>query len=481
MHDTQPRHVWDYFQQLSGIPRASGREHAAAQWVLDVAARHGAQTACDATGNVVVRVPASPGREHVAVTVLQGHLDMVCEKNADVAHDFACDPIRLVVSGDLVRASGTTLGADNGIGVAMALALLDMPEAVHGPLELLFTVDEERGLNGAKGLAPHFLTGRRLINLDTEEDGAIYVGCAGGVDTVLSLPIERAAAVMPRVRVAVQVSGLRGGHSGGDIHEGRGNANRLLERALHQVFQTCSGVHLVAIHGGSLPNAIPREASAVLDVAPGDLPRLHAVVADFAAIARLELAGVDDGVQLTVAESLDGSAPLTVASAERALRLLAVVPHGLTAFSRSIPDLVETSTNFAVIRTSTETLVIHTSQRSSVPSQLEWIRHWVGTLASAASANVVHADGYPGWPPSLESPLLRVAQQVFGEELGSVPQPRAVHAGLECGLIGARVPGMDMISIGPDIRDAHSPDESVSISSVARTWLRLLALLERLD
>ncbi len=481
MHETQPRHVWDYFEQLSAIPRASGREHAAAQWVLDVAARHGAESACDATGNVVVRVPASPGREHVAVTVLQGHLDMVCEKNADVAHDFSCDPIRLVVSGDVVKASGTTLGADNGIGVAMALALLDMPEAVHGPLELLFTVDEERGLNGAKGLAPEFLAGRRLINLDTEEDGAIYVGCAGGVDTVLTLPIERVADALPRARVAIQVCGLRGGHSGGDIHEGRGNANRLLERALHQVFATCSDVHLVALDGGSLPNAIPREASAVLDIASCDLEQLRDVIAGFAAIARLELAGVDDGVQLTVAESLDGRAPLTGASAARALRLLAVVPHGLTAFSRSIPSLVETSTNFAVIRSSPDTLVIHTSQRSSVPSQLEWIRHWVASLATAAGARPMHADGYPGWPPSLESPLLRVAQKAFAEELGSEPEPRAVHAGLECGLIGARIPGMDMISIGPDIRDAHSPDESVSISSVARTWQRLLALLERLD
>jgi len=470
MLNLEPRHVWNYFERLSAIPRPSGHEAAAAAWVVAIAREHGLSYSQDAVGNTVVRVPATKGHEDAPVTVLQGHLDMVTEKNSGTEHDFATDPIRLHLDGDIVKATGTTLGADNGIGVSMALALLDEPGVVHGPLELLFTIDEERGLTGAKGLAPDFLTGRRLLNLDTEEDGAIYVGCAGGIDTTFTLPITRDGSAPARSRVALTVAGLRGGHSGCDIHEGRGNANRLLERTLGEVANAGVAFAVVAVEGGSKRNAIPREAHAVIDLAASDLADLRSAVARFEQIAKAELAGIDDRVTLSIGDSDDTRAPLDMPSAMRVSGLLAAVPHGAIAFSRAIPGLVETSTNFAVIATGDDALTVWTSQRSSVGSQLAWAARWVAAIGHSAGAEIAHSDGYPGWKPNLDSALLKTALAVYARENGVAPEPKAIHAGLECGLIGARYPGMDMVSIGPEVRNAHSPDEEVHVSSVARTW-----------
>lgn len=475
MDTLEPAVVWKYFAALSAIPRRSGEEAAAGNWVVQIAEDHGLNWLRDATGNIVVQVPATPGRETVAPTVLQGHLDMVCEKNADTVHDFSKDPIRLRVVGPEVKATGTTLGADNGIGVAMALAVLDAKGAAHGPLDLLFTVDEERGLTGAKGLQPGFLRGNRLINIDTEELGQIYIGCAGGIDTILTLPLQRGPATHVAARIRIAVKGLRGGHSGCDIHEGRGNANRILARMLRDLQNKGLLAGVVAVDGGSLRNAIPREAFAVVDIRdPADV---QAALADYRDVVANELAGVDEGVQVGFEASHDPRLPLTDEVAHRVIDLLLALPHGYQAFSRALPGLVETSTNLATLTTADDHLTIATSQRSSIQSQLRWLADSVASLGRLAGATVQQSDGYPGWPPNPNSPLLAQAQRVFARKFGAAPAPKAIHAGLECGLIGDRFPGMDMISIGPDVRNAHSPDECVDIASVAETWEILLALL----
>lgn len=478
MLNLEPKSLWDYFQALSRIPRPSGHEKAAADWVVSVAKAHRLPYERSDVGNVVIRVPATPGHEKAPVTILQGHLDMVCEKNSSSNHDFLKDPLALRQEGNTVKATGTTLGADNGIGVAMSLALLDDPASVHGPLELLFTVDEERGLNGVNGLTPGFIKGRRLLNLDTEEDGSIYVGCAGGQDTVLTLRVARATAPDPRPVFKLSVTGLRGGHSGGDIHEGRGNANRLLVRTLQAMGHM--GFGLVSVDGGSKRNAIPREAFAVFHMDKDQMGAARDAAAKMQATARLELKGLDDAVSISVEAGKADLPPLSPVSQTKLLTLLAAIPHGYTAFSRDIPGLVETSTNFAIVSTFKGKVEICTSQRSSVMSQLAWAADWVASIGRLAGARVVQSDGYPGWKPNLDSPILKAAQATFTRLYGVEPAPKAIHAGLECGIIGDKFPGMDMISIGPEIRNAHSPDEEVHIDSVQKTYKVLVALLKDL-
>ena len=337
MLELEPKKVWDYFEKFSAIPRPSGREKAAGDYVLSVAKEHGIERERDKVGNVLIRVPATPGREGAPVTVLQGHLDMVCEKNAGVEHDFLKDPLRLRVEGGVVKATGTTLGADNGLGVAMALALLDEPAAEHGPLELLFTVDEERGLNGANGLQPGFVRGRRLLNLDTEEDASLYVGCAGGQDTALILRVVRAKGDDPRPAYQLLVKGLRGGHSGGDIHEGRGNANRIIARVLDEMDRRHIAYGLGAVNGGSKHNAIPREAFATLYLDQAVLEPARAAVAELQEIVRQELKGVDDGVCIEISAGQADLPPLTKSSHAKVVALLMAVPHGLMSYCREIP------------------------------------------------------------------------------------------------------------------------------------------------
>ncbi len=480
MLNLEPKKVWEYFEALSRIPRPSGHEKAAANWVISVAKTHGLEWEQAPVGNVVIRVPATPGHEKAPVTVLQGHLDMVCEKNSGSAHNFMKDPLALRVEGNLVKATGTTLGADNGIGVAMSLALLDDSQSVHGPLELLFTVDEERGLNGVNGLGHNFVTGRRLLNMDTEEDGSIYVGCAGGQDTAMTLRVARAKGADERPAFKLSVTGLRGGHSGGDIHEGRGNANRILVRTLQAMERRGIAFALAAIDGGSKRNAIPREAFAVFHLDKDRLGAAKDAAAEMQAAARAELKGLDDAVAIAIEPAKTDFPPLSAASQVKLLTFLAAVPHGYLAFSRDIKGLVETSTNFAIITTFKGKVEVWTSQRSSVMSQLAWAADWVASIGRLAGAKVVQSDGYPGWKPNLESPILKAAQATFKRVHGVEPEPKAIHAGLECGIIGDKYPGMDMISIGPEIRNAHSPDEEVHVDSVQKTYKVLVELLKDL-
>ncbi len=476
----EPKNVWEYFENLCKIPRPSGYEEAAGKYVVSVAQKHGIPWQKDAVGNIVIRVPGSPGKETSPVTVLQGHTDMVCEKNSGTAHDFMKDPIRMRVDGDWVKATGTTLGADNGIGVAMALALLDEKGLVHPPLELLFTIDEETGLNGANGLKPGFLKGRRLLNLDTEEDGQLYVGCAGGIDTVITLNVKREKAAPRKGVYKLGVTGLRGGHSGGDIHEGRGNANQLLLRSLWAIDEAGSSFRLISFDGGSKRNAIPREAFATLLLTDAALPKAKKALKAFEAAAKGELKGVDEGLSITLAPVKAEMPPMAEASQEKLLNLLGAIPHGYVEYSREIHGLVQTSTNFAIVTTAKGSVEVCTSQRSSVWSRLMWASRWVESVGLAGGAKVEHSSAYPGWKPDLSSPILKQAQETYKRLHGVTPEPKAIHAGLECGIIGAKYPGMDMVSMGPEIRNAHSPDEAVSVSSVEKTYDYLKALLRDL-
>ncbi len=476
----EPSVLWSHFDTILTIPRASKDEGRMRDHVIALAERAGCPHVVDGAGNVIVRKPAAPGHEAAPVTILQSHLDMVQEKNADVAHDFATDAIVPQRDGEHLTATGTTLGSDNGIGVATMLAVLDADDLVHGPLELLFTIDEETGLTGAAQLDAGLLAGRRLINLDSEEEGCLYVGCAGGGESRIALGVTAAAAGDGDRAVTLALTGLKGGHSGVDIHLQRGNAICLLARALWAA-HVAVPFRLARIEGGSAHNAIPREAFATV-VVSGDAERERVVAAvetEFAAI-RDEFRPADPGMALAVG---DGGVPDRTWAPETTatvLRLIASLPHGVQAMSYDIAGLVETSNNIATARAADGLLVITTSSRSSVDAELDALRRRIRATAELAGAAVETGSAYPGWKPDMASRLLEVVQRVHAQELGSEPEVRAIHAGLECGIIGKKIPGMDMISFGPVIEFPHSPDERVHIGSVGRFYRLLTATLAAL-
>jgi dipeptidase D len=471
----EPAAVWEHFDRLRQIPRCSGREAAVCLHILELADSRGIESASDEAGNLLLRQPGAEGRPTV---VLQGHLDMVCEKNADSQHDFEQDPIELERDGDWITARGTTLGADNGIGVAMALAVLD--ETVElPPLEILLTVDEETGLTGALSLGEDFLTGRLMLNLDSEEEGVFYIGCAGGQNTSLTRFAEREEPPPRASAVRLDVSGLKGGHSGLDIHLGLANAVKLLVRFLDEHLGSPE-LRLASIDGGKMHNAIPREASAVV-VGPERLVRAVSRRAEeFSGIFASEYHDVDPDVRLEATEAPVPDSVLTPALAGAFLSMLHAMPNGVVAVSRTVPGLVETSTNLAVVKCSKERLDVLTSQRSSVASSLQDIAGRVRSVGRLAGFTCTHDSAYPAWPPDPDSDLLTLCLRVAREVSGREPEVKAIHAGLECGLIGEKYPGMDMVSFGPDIRGAHSPKERVRIGSVARTYELLLAVLREI-
>ena len=485
----EPAEVWSLFSRITAIPHPSKKEEQLCRFVRTTAGEHGLKVREDRAGNMVIPVPASPGREQAPVTVLQGHLDMVCEKNADCAHDFERDPLRLRLDQDgdgkaIVRADGTTLGADNGIGLAMALAAATAPEVVHGPLELLFTVDEEAGMTGADALTPELFSGRILLNLDSEEDDALYVGCAGGCDTTLSWelglsPVDREAAA-----VRVTVSGLRGGHSGGDIHENRGNAIKLLARTISRVLP--APVRITSIRGGQLRNAIPREAEAAVSGSRATLDALQTAAAEVASEAIGESGEKTLLIRVEPIPADQVSLALSAADSRRVLLAIAALPHGVLGMHRTIEGLVETSNNVATVRSGPaqdgKVLVVEigTLARSSSTS-LKWTTAGQITAVGAlAGATVVTGNEYPGWEPNPNSPTLAVCRRVYQQLFGEEPKVTAIHAGLECGIIGERVGGMDMTSFGPRIEGAHSPEERVYVASVQKSWKYLQAVLAEL-
>ena len=474
--------MWDHFFRLAAVPRPSKNEGRVAAHVLDLAKSAGLTAQQDPTGNIVVRKPASRGKEKGPMVALQSHLDMVCEKNRDVQHDFNRDGIQLVRNGGYICARGTTLGADNGIGVAAALTVMLDPSLEHGPLELLFTVDEETGLTGANGLRSEFVKSRLLLNLDTEEEGSLYVGCAGGRDTLLTFGIGREQTPAGYLPFILVVKGLKGGHSGVEIHVGRGNALKLLGRALWEISRKIN-LRLVRMEGGSKRNAIPREAEALVLVDPSDGDKLKDLVKQIDETAKAEYATVDPGLELQARTDGAGTSehPLRRADQDRIISILHTLPHGVMAMSADIPGLVETSTNVATIETSPEKIIVGTSQRSSVGSALHNMVSVVEAMGLLAGASIEKTDGYPGWKPNLESQSLKVASKAYKELFGKEPAVKAIHAGLECGIIGEKFPGMDMVSLGPTIEGAHSPDERVEIASVQKFWNLLLKILKNLS
>ncbi|HEY2291643.1 MAG TPA: aminoacyl-histidine dipeptidase [Thermoanaerobaculia bacterium] len=469
--DLAPQPLWKHFDALLRIPRPSKHEERARRYVIERAEARGLTWRQDATGNVVVEKPASPGKAGSPVVVLQGHLDMVTEKNSGTVHDFDRDPIVPRRDGDWVKATDTTLGADNGIGAAALLALMEADDLVHGPLELLFTVDEETGLTGVLALDPQAiaLRGRLLLNLDSEEEGAVTIGCAGGSTSRLTLPLETAPAPDQTTVLDVKLSGLKGGHSGMEIHLQRGNAVKLLARVLLAALQQ-SPYHLASFQGGNKQNALPREATARV-VLPTEAqgPFTAAVEAETAAIQD-EIRAVDPDLKIGIAEAASPERVWTAASTRKALDLLNALPHGVLAMSNDIPGLVETSLNLATAASADGSLSILLSIRSSVASAMRTTKRGLRAIAELAGADVQENDGYPSWKPNLDSPLLATFRQLHHQKLGTDPELKAVHAGLECGVLGEKFSGLDMISFGPVIQGAHSPDERVEIGSVGRFW-----------
>jgi dipeptidase D len=474
----KPELLWRCFAEIARIPRPSGHEQRIEQFVLDRAQELGLKATQDACGNIVVKKPASSGREAVRSICLQAHLDMVCEKNADKIHDFLNDPIELVRKGSLLMANGTTLGADNGVGVATSLAIMEDRSLEHGPLELLFTVEEETGLKGARSLGPALVESRTLLNLDSEEEGALYVGCAGGKDTVGSWEVNAEHAPSHTAALRLTVTGLKGGHSGLDIDKGLGNAIKILNRAVMR-FTEVDG-RLSSIEGGNMRNAIPRECSALLFIPTQKLEEAEALVAKLNLIFRAELSSIETGLNLlmTKEDVRHGARVFRKAFQQKLCLAIAALPSGVQHMSADIPGLVETSTNVSVIRTDKNQVVLITSQRSSVASRLAEVVETVEAIFQLGGATVEESEGYPGWQPNLNSPILKSAKEAYRSLYGKDLEVKAIHAGLECGIIGERISGMDMISFGPTLESVHSPDEKIYIDTVSKYWDFLLAILK---
>jgi dipeptidase D len=477
----KPEGVWKYFAEISNIPRCSKHEQQISDYVMGVAKKLGLEAKRDRALNVVVKKPATSGRQDSGSVCLQGHLDMVCEKNKDVDHDFSKDSIKLVREGNVLRADGTTLGADNGIAVATSLAIMADDSVQHGPLEFLFTVDEETGLTGAGFLKPGFVESKTLLNLDSEDEGVLFVGCAGGRDTQGSWKVKVMRAPAGSIPMRLQVKGLVGGHSGLEIDKGRGNSIKILGRVLLELHGI--GARLARIEGGNKRNAIPREAEALLFLPKDKTRKAMSIAADYDGRVKTELASVDPGVSISLEKETGDVARQVIPKDVQALLLktLSALPHGVTKMSADIEGLVETSTNVAVISTGKSAISLETSQRSSVASEIEEIVQTVASIFELGGAKVVQDSGYPGWKPNMDSPILKVARSTYRELYGKDPEVTAVHAGLECGIIGEKYPGMDMISFGPTMQAVHSPDEKIFVDTVEKFWDYLLAILKNVN
>ncbi|HJV78000.1 MAG TPA: aminoacyl-histidine dipeptidase [Paludibacter sp.] len=478
MKTLEPIALWNFFHEITQIPRPSKKEEHIIAYLKAFGEKHNLTTKTDAAGNVLITKASTKGYENRKTIILQAHMDMVCEKNSDVVHDFETDPIQTYIDGDWVKARGTTLGADNGIGISMMLAVLASKKIAHPALECLFTVDEETGLSGAFALEQNFLSGEKLINLDSEDDGEIFVGCAGGIDTMAVLTYKPEKAPDNYFAFTVSVKGLKGGHSGDDIDKGLGNANKIVNRFLW-ILNKKMDLRLHTFDGGNLRNAIAREAVAVASVPFSERENVRVLFNHYTMDIENEKGKIEPNMIL----SLDSeSLPETVIDKKTSNALLNVLyacPHGVKAMSAEMPDLVETSTNLASVKMKPENRIeITTSQRSSVESAKHDIANQVEAAMTLASAKVTHSDGYPGWNPNLDSELLNVAKESYVKLFAQEPKIRAIHAGLECGLFLEKYPFLDMISIGPQMYGVHSPDERLSISSTQNCWKWLLEILQ---
>ncbi len=474
----KPELLWQHFYELSQVPRPSKREEKAVEFVREFARKNNFKFDEDKVGNIVIHVPASKGKEKSQTVVLQGHVDMVCEMNKGTKHDFDKDSIKLINTGEWITADGTTLGADNGIGVAAGMAIALDKSSVHGPLELLCTIDEETGMTGVNELQPKFIKGKTLLNMDSEEDGAFYVGCSGGQDTAGTFKVDFARAKKGTQPYEVMVTGLKGGHSGLDIQQQRANAIKLLAQLLNRLDFT---YQIAELSGGSLRNAIPREAEAVMLINPKDVRKLKKSVKEFISDSLNEFKTVDGGLTVKV-KKLNKKYSKVIKNdlTQKLVDTLLALPHGVMAMSPDIPDLVETSTNLATLKMDEKKIVVGTSQRSSIESAKNNVANMVEAILKLSGAKVTVGDGYPGWQPNMGSNLLKVSKKVYKKLFKHEPEIKAIHAGLETGLLGSKYPGIDMISFGPTIQGAHSPDEKVNIKDVEKFYTLLKGILKEL-
>lgn len=477
--ELNPKIVWKYFHEITQVPRPSKKEGKIIAYLEKFAQEHGIAYKKDHVGNIVMLKPATPGYEDRVKLILQSHVDMVCEKNAGTQHDFDNDPICTIVDGEWLHADGTTLGADNGIGCAAQLAVLASDDIEHGPLEALFTVDEETGMTGAFELKPGFLEGKILINLDSEDEGELFIGCAGGKGQSATFSPEWKPAPADLVWLRASVSGLKGGHSGGEIHCGLGNANKLLTRYLYALEKNLDW-SLAEIAGGNLHNAIPREAHALIGVKPADKAKAEELLRHLEKDVRNELKAVDPKVRFDLE---DASAPAQVMDCKTKhalVRALYACPHGVLGMSHEIEDLVETSNNLASVKQIDGKIVIGTSQRSSTMSLRDSAAEMVSAVFELAGAEVKIIDAYPGWKPNPDSAILKASADAYRKLFGKEAAVKAIHAGLECGLILDVYPDLDMVSFGPTLRDVHSPAERIEIKTVDLWWKHLLQVLKEI-
>lgn len=477
--DLNPKIVFEIFDQITKIPRPSKKEAKIRQYLLDFAKEHNLSAKTDAVGNVVISKPATPGHENAPTVILQGHQDMVCESDHP-GFDFENEPIHTIVDGEWVRADGTTLGADNGIGMAASLAALIDPTLVHGPIEALFTMDEETGMTGAFNLGKDMITGKILINLDSEDDAEVFVGCAGGIDTVCTFKYQPTSVPSDFQYFKVEVKNGLGGHSGGDIHQGRANANKVLARFLWNISKE-QEISLAEFDGGNLRNAIPRAAHAIVGVHTSNKEKVRIALNHYAAVIANEYAGLEKTMTIDM-ESVDKPEHcIDATTAHNLIYSLYCAPHGVISMSRDLEGLVETSTNLASVKMlGNNEIVVTTSQRSSVESRKYDIANQVEAVFSLAGAEVKHGEGYPGWAPNMQSPILKMACDAYEELYGIRPAIKAIHAGLECGLFKSVYPELDMVSFGPTLRDVHSPSEKMHIPAVERFWQQLRRVLEKI-
>jgi dipeptidase D len=475
----KPENLWQRFYEITKVPRPSKKEEKILKYFKDLFTSLNVPFEQDKAGNIVAYIPATSGKENAPVVILQGHVDMVCEKNKGTVHDFDKDALKLKNVNGWITADGTTLGSDNGIGIAAAAAIIDDKEAVHGPIEILLTVDEETGLTGATELNPELLKGNILLNLDSEEDGTFYVGCAGGLDTAGIFRLEFENIPSGYVAYELMISGLKGGHSGLDINAGRANAIKLLARTLEEL--NAVFYKLGSISGGSKRNAIPREAEAIVLIKPSLIAQAEKLIKAIEGKLVNEFKKSDGGIKIEFKKTSSGiSRVITEELKKKIIYTLLAIPHGVISMSQDIPGLVETSTNLATVTFEENILTIGTSQRSSIESAKAYIVQSVTSLFLLAGSKVEFADGYPGWKPNLNSGILEISRKVYKDLFKSTPEIKAIHAGLECGLLGDKIEGLDMISFGPTITGAHSPDEMVNIETVNKFYELLKGILKKI-
>ncbi len=477
LSELKPESVFYYFSEICKVPRPSKKEEKIISYLENFAAEQKLEIKKDEVGNILIKKPATPGKENLKTVVLQSHVDMVCEKNTDVEHDFLTDPIETIIDGEWLKAKGTTLGADNGIGVATELAILAANDIEHGPIECLFTIDEETGLTGAFALKEGFMSGDILLNLDSEDEGELFIGCAGGIDSVGEFHYREVPVPTGYFFFRVDVKGLKGGHSGGDIHLGRGNANKILNRFLSQTAKKYD-MYICEVNGGNLRNAIPREAYAICAVPHDAKEPVRVDLNIFIADIENEFAVSEPDLKLTLQSETPRKTAIDQDTSSRLLKTLYAVPHGVYAMSQDIPGLVETSTNLASIKMiDNKKIKIETSQRSSILSARNDMANTVRAAFELGGARVSFGEGYPGWKPNPHSEILEIAVASYKRLFGVDAKVKAIHAGLECGLFLDKYPGLYMISFGPTLTGVHSPDERMHIPSVEKFWNHLLDVL----